>query len=190
MLADNADDGGNFPADSDALAALITAKYQAKKIYLSDYQIAAARQMLLSEINRGTSLINYLGHASSDNLAAETLLGLNDVASLLNSASPFVLNAMTCMAGQYAFPGADSLSETLLLKKDGGASAVWAPSGLAFNSDSKLLAKYFLGTAQKKRGLILGSIILDSFKSFYSRGGPSYVLDTYTLQGDPALILW
>jgi len=190
MLADNADDGGNFPADSDALGARIMAKYQVKKIYLSEYPVADVRQMLFSEISKGTSLINYLGHASSDILAAETLLGLSDVASLSNSASPFVLNAMTCMVGQYAFPGADSLSETLLLKKDGGATAVWAPSGLAFNSDSKLLAEYFFKTVQKKRGLILGSAILGSFKSFYSRGGPSYVLDTYTLQGDPALKLW
>jgi hypothetical protein len=38
--------------------------------------------------------------------------------------------------------------------------------------------------------MILGSAILDSFRSFYSQGGPSYVLDTYTLQGDPALKLW
>ena len=77
-----------------------------------------------------------------------------------------------------------------MLKKDGGATAVWAPSGLAFNSDSKLVAEYFLRTALKKRRMILGSAILDSLRSFYSQGGPSYVLDIYNLLGDPALKLW
>ena len=104
MLADNADEGGNFPGDSDDLAALIPATYQVKKIYLSEYLITDARQMLFSEINSGTSLINYMGHASSDILAAENLLNISDVASLSNSASPFVLSAMTCMAGQYRLP--------------------------------------------------------------------------------------
>jgi uncharacterized repeat protein (TIGR01451 family) len=198
MLADNPDVGGNFHSDSDDLAAIIPSTYKVKKIYLSkvtkiylsQYQITDARQMLFSEINSGTSLINYMGHASSDNLAAEDLLDISDVASLSNSTSPFVLSAMTCMVGQYAFPGADSLSETLMLKKDGGASAVWAPSGLAFNSDSKLLAQYFLGTALKKRGMVLGSSILNSFRNFYKLGGSSYVFDIYNLQGDPALKLW
>lgn len=193
MLADNPDNGGNFPSDSDDLAALIPSKYQVKKIYLSDYLITDdARKMLFSEISSGTSLINYMGHASSDNLAAENLLVKSDVGPLSNSSNPFVLSAMTCMVGQYAYPGADadSLSETLLLKKDGGAAAVWAPSGLAFNSDSKLLAEYFIRTALKKRGMFLGSAILNSLRNFYSQGGPSYVLDIYNLQGDPALKLW
>lgn len=188
MMADNADEGGNFPSDSDDLADIIPSRYITNKIYLSQYNVSDARQLLFSEINRGTGLINYIGHATSDHMAGEFLLRAGDVEDLSNK--PFVLSVMACLTGQYAFPGSDSLSEMLLLRKNGGASAVWAPSGLAFNSDSILLYEYFLKTALKKKGALLGSAILESFRNFHKQGGPSYVLDIYTLQGDPTMKLW
>jgi hypothetical protein len=193
MIADNADEGGNFPLDSDAFAALIPSRYAVSSIYLSAYQVNDARQMLFDKINSGSGIINYFGHASSDNLAAENLLGINDAASLVNSGRPFLLTAMTCMTGQYAFPGMDSLSETLMLRKE-GAAAVWAPSGLAFHFDSMLLDEYFFRNALRQKGKgkarVLGTSILNAYRSFYDRGGPVYLLDIYNLQGDPAMRLW
>ena len=190
MLADNADSGGDFPADSDELTAIFPSNYLTRKIYLSEYTVDDARRMLFDKINTGTSIINYFGHASSSTLAAEKFLDINDVASLSNINRPFIINGMTCLMGLYAYPGLDSLSETLMLKKDGGAAAVWAPSGLAFHFDSKALDEFFFTTALMKRERILGSSILKSFRSFYNSGGPTYLLDIYNLQGDPAMKLW
>lgn len=191
MLADNSDSGGDFPTDSDTLALSFPSAYKIRKIYLSDYPtVADARNILFDKINIGTSIINYFGHAGTSNLAGEKLLDISDVPSLSNTNRPFIMNAMTCMVGQNAFPGVDSLSEALMLKKDGGAAAVWAPSGLAFHFDSKQLDEFFFTTAFMKNKARLGSSILESCRSFYNSGGPTYLLDIYNLQGDPALKLW
>ncbi len=66
MLADNPDDGGNFPVDSDNVSALLPSGYTANKIYLSEHPIAEARQMVLDGINNGALLLNYIGHAGLD----------------------------------------------------------------------------------------------------------------------------
>jgi len=190
MVADNPDSGGDFTADSDTLASTVPPGYEVKRIYLSELGAAEARRQLFAEMNGGTNLINYLGHASSDMLTAENLFRSDDVAALTNRGLPFVLCGMTCMLGEYGFPGFDSLNETLLLKKDGGAVAVWAPTGLSYNTDAKLLDGYFLSAAMKGSGTPLGTAILQAFRESQARGIGAYVFDLYNLQGDPALRLW
>jgi hypothetical protein len=37
---------------------------------------------------------------------------------------------------------------------------------------------------------VLGDAILQAFRAYRNTGGPSYVLDIYTLLGDPALRMW
>lgn len=190
MLADNQDGGGNFSSDSDDMAALVPPGYSVGKIYLSGYTLAQARQLLFNEINNGTDLLNYTGHAGVDLLASEGLLRISDVASLQNSGKPFVLAAMTCTVGNFALPGYDSLSEALVTKDRGGAVAVWAPTGLSLNFLSKVLDEHLFRGAFGNRGVALGDVILRAFKNYHATGGPTYIMDIYNLQGDPALRMW
>lgn len=190
MLADNPDDGGNFPADSNNVASLITPGYPVTKIYLSDYPAAYARQTLLDEINSGALLVNYIGHAAYDRLAQEGLIRSSDVASLGTGNRVPVVAAMTCYIGQFALPGYDSLSEVLLLRKDGGASAVWSPSGLSFNALAVTLDQEFFTTVFLGNEMRLGDMILKAMKGYINSEGPSFMLDIYNLQGDPAMSIW
>ncbi len=187
MLADNQDDGGNFPSDSNDVAALVPAGYSVGKIYLSSYTLEQARQLLFNEINNGTALLNYIGHAGVNILANEGLLKLSDVAAMQNSGKPFVLTAMTCTVGNFALPGYESLSEALITTDSGGAVAVWAPSGLSYNYLSKVLDEHFFLGAFGNRGVALGDVILNTFRNYRATGGPAYIMDIYNLQGDPAL---
>jgi hypothetical protein len=196
MAADNADDGGNFTADSDNLAALVPSTYPVEKIYLSGDPAATdqTRQRLLDSMNRGAVLLNYIGHAGMGQLADEDLLDASYLSGLSNFNGMPIVTAMTCLVGDFATPGYDSLSQSLVLKSDGGAVAVWAAAGLSMNPDARLLAQGFFSSVFKARGkgvkTVLGDAILQAFRAYRNTGGPSYVLDIYTLLGDPALRMW
>jgi len=187
MLADNPDNGGNFPADSDNLASLLPG-YTIDKIYLPDYPtVDEARQEVVNGFNTGALLVNYIGHAGITKLAAEGLLRSEDVSSLQNGDKLPVLTAMTCIVGRFALPGYDTLSESLLLKNNGGAVAVWAPTGASLNSLASMLAGEFFKAAFQDQEKILGKALLKVKQNYAALGGKPYMLNIYNLLGDPAL---
>jgi uncharacterized repeat protein (TIGR01451 family) len=190
FLADDPDTGGNFPADSDDIAMLVPPSYQKEKIYLlNPGQISTVRTQLLEEINKGALLVNYIGHAAYSLLSYDGILYPEDLDSWTNYHGLPVLTAMTCVVGMYAYPGLDTLTEAMVLKADGGAVASWAPTGLSYNSLSKILDEEFFRAAFDETDEILGDVILEAFEGYDARGGPVYVMDIYNLQGDPALKL-
>lgn len=189
MLADNPDGGGDYPADSDEIAALVQHGYSVVKIYLSDNQIDYTRKLLVDELNIGAFLFNYIGHAGYELLAHEGLLRISDLAALENFDKLPILTAMTCLVGQFALPGYDSLSEELVLKGDGGAVAVWAPAGLSYNFLSRILDEDFFKATFAGSDAVLGDVILKALQGYSTKGGSIYVMDIYNLLGDPALIM-
>ena len=190
MLADNPDNGGDFPSDSDAIAALLTTEYTTEKIYLSEYSIADARTLILDSINNGALLVNYIGHAGLERLSQEGMLLSTDVDFLINEDRLPVVTAMTCLAGRFAFPGYDSVSERLVLHQSGGAIAVWAPTGFSLNELAVVLDKGFFCSAFEDQEKILGDIVLRALEDYAWAGKPRFMLDIYNLLGDPALQMW
>jgi len=192
MAADNPDTAGSFQADSDDIAGLVPSGYNTVKVYLVPGQVNAVRNTLLSEINAGSMLLNYIGHAGLGRLATEGLLryepqnGLNDLIYLTNWNTPPVMTAFTCSAGQFGIPGIDSLAEALLIKTDGGTAAVWSPSGLSLNAFAKILDQGFFASAFGGNRS-LGDVILNALREYKTTGSPDFMLDIYVLMGDPAL---
>ncbi|MBN1670751.1 MAG: DUF11 domain-containing protein [Kiritimatiellae bacterium] len=189
MLADNPDDGGHFDADSHALAGLVTPDYPVEKLHLPDLGAQAAHDLLLSRLNTGCGLVNYLGHAGLGNLATERVLTTADLAALQNGGNPPVLLAMSCTVGRFAIPGFDSLGEALTAKPDGGAVAVWAPVGLAWHAGNRTLDRLLFEQIFSERQPRLGAAILETFRRYAAAGGQPALIDTYALLGDPATLL-
>jgi hypothetical protein len=188
MLADNPDDGGNFPSDSDDVAGLLPSnEYEANKIYLSEHSTEEARTLVLNGINNGALLVNYIGHAGLDRLAQEGMLLSSDVESLGNGNRLPVVTAMTCVAGQFAMPGYDALGELMVLHENGGAIATWAPTGLSLNELAIILDKEFFRTAFVNGDKVLGHVVLKALGNYAGTGKPHFMLDIYNLLGDPAL---
>lgn len=187
MAADNPDFGGDFPSDSDEIISLIPPDYSVSRIYLSDYQVNIAREMLKEEINSGAALLNYIGHAGPDVLANEKMLTAKDVGGLANGTRLPVLTAMTCLAGNFSYPGYDSIAEVLLLEENGGAAAIWAPTGFSMNFRSKILNRAFFRARFKKDRVTLGDVVLRALGEYGTSGGAEYMLDIYNIIGDPAL---
>jgi hypothetical protein len=189
LLADDPDGGGNFPEDSDDLSHWLDQAFTVEKIYLSETPLEEAQQRLLDSINRGTVFLNYIGHGGPDRLASEGLLTKGNLSSMNNLRGLHVLTAMTCLVGQFAIPGYDSLSESLVLKKDGGSAALWAPTGYSFNTMAKILGEEFFKAAFDRPGKAIGDAILEAFEEYHRRGAQAYMMDIYTLLGDPAMRL-
>ncbi len=187
MLADNPDESGDFPADSDLLALIIPPPFTVDKIYLSENTFDETRQTLLNGLNNGAAFLNYLGHAGLTQLAEEGLLTLDDVGSLTNQNRLPVVTSMTCVMGNYSIPGTDSLGTSLLLKQNGGAISVISPSGMSLNSQALILAKSFYESYLEDPNRPLGTVFLNALGKSSTAGVSGYMLDIYNLLGDPAM---
>ena len=191
FVADNADQAGDFPALSNAVADhLLSPFYQAQKIYYmqTHFGIPETRQAILDAINEGALLVNYVGHAGITFWAAEMLFSVYSLDHLTNGDKLPVMMPMTCTEGYFHDPRFSSLAESLLRLPGHGAVASWSPTGwgVAHGHDYLYTGFYSalfedgearLGpaTAQGKLNLLNGS---DLFQD---------LIDTYILLGDPAM---
>ena len=185
MTADDPDAGGSFTTDSDTVAAAIPSGYQVDRVYLGTMTAAAGTQAIVSSLNAGAVLFNYLGHGGPDRLADENLFRVADVPTLTSTGVLPFFSAMTCSAGNFGIPGFRSLGEAMLLSKAGGAWAVFAPSGLSLNSAAvtidKEVFRLFFANAQGPVGDVTTKAV-----QVIKTGDPSvYMRSIYNLLGEP-----
>lgn len=186
MAADDGEGPGmDFPADSDRMAALLPATLSASTVYLAN-DPGTTRTRLLDEFRQGALWLNYIGHGGGDRLAREGLLRNSDVAGLDNGARLPVISALTCLINYYEYPGFAALGELLTLNPGGGAVAVWAPTGLSFNSQAVALNETLFRIVFQEGSDSLGEAIRDTLaETPLTR---PFMGLTYTLLGDPAVI--
>jgi hypothetical protein len=189
LLADNPDDGGEFAWESELAASQIPTAWSASRIHLGELPVDEARRRILDGFNGGAFLVNYLGHAGLDRLAAEPLLTSADLPLLANGERLPVVAAMSCVVGRFEIPGFASLAEQLVSHEGGGAVAVWAPSGTNYNAQSGALDRAFVEALFVPGDGTLGGALWRATKRFLAAGGSADTLRSYNLFGDPALLL-
>jgi len=195
LAADSPDAGGNFPGSSDNVSKLFPASFTLEKIYLNEapYLDAVppteARADFLAGINEGRAYVNFTGHGGMTLLGNTNLFSVDDIAQLHNGSHLPVLTAMTCLAGNYGYPGMDSLSEAMVIKENGGAVAMWSPSGFGLNYYSVKLCTGFYAAVFNSGQKTLGDAIRSSLKSYAASEDQLYYLNLYNLMGDPALVI-
>ncbi len=191
LLADDRDPAaGDFGRDSDILARTVPDGFDLEKVYLDEHELAAARQLMSEELGQGTWWANYVGHGGMDRLASVGLLTLADVAGMDNHHPP-VLSALTCIVNRFAVPGVESLGEALTLRDDGGAMAVWSPTGMSANFDAMQLNLALFQEVLTNRDYMLGDALLNALHTAAAALGPDAepMLRAYTLLGDPSLVI-
>jgi hypothetical protein len=192
LVADDADEGGPFPADSAALAARLGTSLDLSRIDLpagaTGGQQAASRAELFSALRGGVGLFNYVGHGGLDRLANEGLLTTADVRLLGNAPRLPVMTALTCLIAQFAYPTVSSLGEELVLQPDGGAVALFGPTWLSHDGAANQLGGYLLPELAAASGGRLGDRVLRGLAAYAAAGGDPQTLRVYTLLGDPAII--
>lgn len=187
VVTDNAEDGVDFHAEGDELAASLPTGYTVESLAFSGGPAETLRSELVSRLNDGVGLFGYVGHGALDRLAAEGLLQAADVAGLANGSRLPVVTALTCIINRFELPYFPPLGADLVKKAGGGAAAVWAPSGLSFSNESKALGERFYLELVKPGGERVGEAIRRSLAAYIESGGLPEVLDLYNLLGDPAL---
>ncbi|MDZ7262695.1 MAG: type IX secretion system sortase PorU, partial [candidate division KSB1 bacterium] len=142
--------------DSEDLAEhYVPKEFDIKKIYLTEYPAVksaaisgvskpAAAEALLEQVNRGTLMVNFIGHGNEKVLTHERIFTLSEsLGQLQNDRKwPFWV-AATCAFGRYDIPQEQSLSEILLTTADRGVIALLASSREAFADPNADLNKIF-----------------------------------------------
>ena len=191
LLADNKDlNAGDFAADSNLLAGLVPGGYEfIKAYYLAPLTKAQTRSALLTALQNGVGLFNYVGHGGPGSLAGENLLTSADVATLNNGPRLPLMSAATCTVGNYGIPGYRTLSMLITLLGDGGASAVFAPTGESYDADAVPLMKKLFENLYAAGTRRVGDATLPALAQYSAANGALYAVRSYNLQGDPAALL-
>ena len=189
VIADDADSAGDFPAEAEQSAALVTGPRTVERLYFEPPGNTAAdvRTGVQARWQAGAGLLLYSGHSSIHQWGAESFLHLSDVAGFNNGVRLPVVLQMTCFTGMYQDPGLDGLDETLLRREGGGAVAVWGATGLGLATGHAALAEGFLNALAANDPLTVGAGTLAG-KLNLAAEAPGYadLLDTFGLLGDPA----
>jgi hypothetical protein len=189
LLADNADSAGNFPAQSDGVSEQLSS-YEREHIYLSEMGIDDARAALEASWNAGAQLVNFVGHGGVNQATAEGLLRTTDVDLLTNGDRLPIVSALTCIVGRSDIPNLESLAEALVTDADGGAIAVWAPTGVSFGGSAHELNLHYAEILEAAGAdTSLGEIVLQTLRAFGAEGGSTDMLNAYAIAGDPAVAL-
>lgn len=192
-----ADRGPLFAQVMAQLALQIPASYTVTQIYASDYlddPVASLSADIVAAINRGSTLVTYMGHGQYGSWGRSNndfMFDLADVAALHNDGQLPVVLVANCLNGFFAGSQATpSLAEALQRQRAGGAIAVWAPSGLGYPADHLHLLRTFYRAIFAPRRPTLGVATMIAKGALFNRGADGReLIDTYILFGDPALHL-
>jgi len=182
MVADK-DDTESFSQDSQTVEAQLPAAMHATDIFAGTMGTTAAQQDIISGINSGQLLVNYLGHGSEEQWSGSDIFDTGSVSSLTNSSQLPVFLIMDCLNGFFQDVYAQPLGVTLLLAPNGGAVAVLASSGLNQPAPQTQLDMLVVEKALHAGRLTMGEAIL---KAKAEISDPD-VRKTYVLFGDPAM---
>ncbi len=189
LAADDPDEAGDFPFDSERIAGLAPPGSTVDRVYLPDMTVVEARQRILGALNAGADFMSYIGHGGFDSYAAEGMFRASDLALWTSPDRPAVIAAMTCNVGHFALTDFPCLSELMLRNVGGGAAAVWSPTGMSENELAVVLAEAFWAEVFSNRPRI-GDAILAASRAYEADGLAPYTLDIYNLLGDPAMKLY
>lgn len=210
VLLHVADRGTIFEYIADQLTLQVPRDYTVEQIYAGDYddispnntRTNAPNRMIngslaaeiVDLINQGSALVTYVGHghyASWGRSRQGYMFDVTDVAALHNGDKLPIIVAGNCLNGFFA--GAQetpALAEVLQRHSDGGAIAVWAPSGLGYPEDHVILLRAFYAALfADDRPTIGAATTAAKLALFDGRAEGRELIDTYILFGDPALQL-
>jgi hypothetical protein len=192
FVADDADpSAGDFAAQSDVIATtFVTSPFSVWRIYFTPpaTTVTATQQATLNAWNAGALILQFTGHSSWQQWAAERFLHLDDLPSLHDDRRWPVVVEMTCFTGAFQRPE-PTLDEELIKLNNGGAVAVWGATGLGVSTGHDKLDSGFFQAVFSDTVSTVGQATLTGKLALATTGQHLDLLDTFTLLGDPALRL-
>jgi hypothetical protein len=187
IVADNPDGGGTFEADAEAIAALLGGR-EIDRIYLSSLG-GATRGAIRDTLDRGPSLVSYIGHGGVAVWASENVWNNTDVPTLAPSSRYPLLFTMNCLNGYFHDPSHNSLAEQFLKAEGKGAVAAFSPTGLALDEAAHVYHELLIGQIVSGTHERLGDALLAAQSDYAATGAMPELLSVHHLLGDPAMML-
>ena len=190
MVADNPDlAAGDFPADSDWLiATYVPPSFTAQTAYVPNLGVAGTRNAMITGCNNGKLLVNYMGHGSTTTWSSPSIFTTGNIGSLTNADRLNLLITPTCLNGYWCDTAGDCLAEAMTLTVGKGSIAAVSPSGLSLNTPARQLTG-FLFQELLTNDYPCGPALTRAKIQLAAVTPYLYMLDIYTLFGDPALSL-
>jgi len=199
FIADD-EDGNLYHRDSEVLSEYVIDNfgfYNINKLYLGAFEqeVFAStqrspkmREAINNMVEKGTLIVNYIGHGSENSWTNEAILNKSMVDEWNNLDRLPLFVTATCEYGRFDNPNIVSGAQEMLLKADGGAIALLTTSRPVESSSNATLNRAFFenvfktenGNPQK-----LGDII----KSTKNSGIVGVKNRNFILLGDPAVTL-
>jgi hypothetical protein len=181
LVADRVDqqDEFSFEGASEEIRALLPSSLMVRKIYRGEFSSdEQVKTELVSGINQGPLLVNFIGHGSIE--IWRGIFTSEDAESLLNRGLPFFVN-MTCLNGYFQDPYSETLAEALLKAQGGGAIAIWTSSGLTEPDQQAVMNKELIRLLFGRELLTLGEATAKAKKVVSDQD----IRKTWILFGDP-----
>ena len=179
-----------FETINENLVSKLPAGYTARKVYLRSYSTTeSATSDIISYMNNGMMLTNYVGHGDVTHWAGESLFVPEYISRLNNGGKLTFLVTLDCMNGYFAHPFYYSISEAFVAAKDRGAIAAFSPSGLGYPSEHMILGNEIFSSIFQDNIRALGAITTRSKINAFANGVSEDVVRIFTLIGDPAVRL-
>ncbi|MCB8945028.1 MAG: hypothetical protein H6658_14855 [Ardenticatenaceae bacterium] len=183
-----ADDEPKFDLVSDDIATQLHDNgYQTHKLYMTEND--NIHYNIISTLNQGVGLVNYMGHGGATMWGDEAVLRTEDAAMLANADRLPIFTTFTCSNGDFAHPQTDSLAESLLWVDGGGVVAAIAPSGRAMIEQQLPLSEMFYAHLLGDGRQTLGGVLTAVRQATSSDPTQADIMQTINLLGDPALRL-
>jgi hypothetical protein len=183
LMVNDKNDTENFAQDSQMVQSQLPAALQVTDVDLNVLTTDAARQDIVTAIDSGQLLVNYLGHGSEEEWSGSDLFDTTTVPTLTNGSQLPVFLILNCLNGFFQDVYEQPLAVTLELAPNGGAVAVLASSGLNQSPPQVMLDKFVVQNAFSPAQLALGAAVLRA----KSQLADPAVRATYILFGDPAM---
>ena len=183
LLVADENQGSDFEQASAELKALLPVELTVWEIFRGQSG-AGAKMELLTRLNQGQLLVNYLGHGSVE-VWRGNLLTSEDARGLTNGSQlPFFVG-LTCLNGFFHDLYTESLAEALLKADEGGAVAVWTSSGLTTPAGQLELTQELLRLLYGGQGLTVGEAVAKAKAAVIDPD----VRRTWIFFGDPVMRL-
>jgi peptidase C25-like protein len=201
FIADNADPAGNFSAVSDqAINNNYPPYFQASRVYIDDFitrgicsagvACPAANNVVTTTLNQtGTLFVVYNGHGNPDYWASEQPFGAFNIPQLTNINKLPIILSLTCQDGMWFIPNRAGFMEQILRAPNGGAVATFSPTGLGVATGHSYLTSGFLDAVFKNGIQRIGPASVAAKLNLYSTGENYDLINTFEINGDPALHL-
>ena len=152
-LTSDGNDGSLHTRQSETLVAdRIPDFMDLKKIYLAAYPTVQTgfgrrkpdvNQAIITAINQGTLILNYIGHGNPEVWAHEHVFTQTGTIPSLKNDKYFFLTAATCDFGLYDDPSSESSTEDMLLLENKGMIGAFTASRVVYAHQNEAINKEF-----------------------------------------------